>query len=324
MAINTGRITKVGIGLESVFGTKSSSITWVPWESFAENPQQERVKDDSAIGRIEAPLRNDIVRRWSEPSMTIKAYGETIGILMKTIFGDVLSSGPIDSAYTHDFSVKNDNDPVSLTIVFKDGNRTRMITGAVVNTVNIQMVQNDYIKFDISFIGFAAEDTVDTPSYVAENIFTGAMPIIKLAPTIAGLAGASATCFQEANIEINKNASTEEFFCLGDVSIQEIVNKKFELNGSFTRVMQSEEYQDIFDVGTDQAMSFVIVNTGITIGASTNPAVSFEIAPSSLENYQPSTGIDDIITESWDFVSQYSQDDSKMISSQLVNTTVSY
>lgn len=319
-----GRIRKVGIGIESTFGTKASTIVYVPYLDFEVNPKQERVDDTSAIGRIETPLANALVRKWSEPSISLIAYDGVIGSLLKAIFGALATTGPTDSAYSHALSVKNDNTPVSLTIVFKDGTQTRMITGCVVNTVDFQFVQNDFVKIEASFIGKFPADTTETPSYTIGNRFDGTMGTIKLASTIAGLSGASAVSIQELTLKIDKKASADKFFPIGGTEPTAIANGAFEVSGNIKKVFGATTYRDLVEAKTNQAISIAFTNSAVTIGSATNPSLSFILAPSKIENWVEDFGLDDLQTESFDFVGQYSTSDSKMISATLVNATTSY
>ena len=322
MATGIGRINKVGIGIESTWGTKPATIDFIPVLEFNPNPQIETVMDESSVGRIEKPIDQQLVREWSEPSLSAIVYQEHIGYFLKAIFGTLSTTGPTDtSAYTHDFTVKNDQTPVSLTLIFEDANQEEKITGCVVNTASISLVNNDYAKIDLTFIGKKQAADTDAASYTAENAFNGCMANIKFATNVAGLGAASAIAFQEASFEINKNA--EAIFSLGSCEPTSIINKSFEANGAFTIAMANETYRTLFLANTQNAISFNLTNTGVTIGAATNPSLTFTFANVNFADWAEGTGLDDVKNETFSFNANYLLTDN-MIDCTLVNTKVSY
>jgi hypothetical protein len=150
------------------------------------------------------------------------------------------------------------------------------------------------------------------------------MVSVKLADAISGLAGASASCTQEANIEIKNNVKQEDFYCLGSVSPSNAIYGIFEATASITRVKADDANFDKFDEGTKQAMLLSVIDASTTIGASTNPSLSFTFAPATVSEYSEGTGFDDVMTETFTLTGMYSQSDSKMMSATLVNDEASY
>lgn len=323
MSHNIGRITKIGYGIETTWGTKASSIAYMGILEFNPSQQIAKAEDTSAIGRVETPLRQDNVRTWSEPTLSAIVYSEHVGAFLKAIFGTVATSTdtPEAGVYTHDFTVKNDNEPLSMTLTYKDANQDMMITGAVVNTATINFVSDDYVKMDLTFIGKYPEATTETPACTSQTIFTGNHCSIKHADTVAGLTGATAVPFQTVSLEITKNA--EAVFALGSGNPTKIVSKQVGTMGNFEIIMDSTTYRDYFEDNTAQAIEFKAENTSVTIGTSTNPSFTFTLANANVESWEQSTGLDDLISETFGFKGNYLCTDN-MIDAQLINTTASY
>src|SRR3954447_7587009 len=121
-----GRLKSVGIGVESVSGTAVAPTFWVPDMDFSHQDKNDKAVDTSSFGRIEADTDADIVRQWSEGSLTGVLRDTHIGGILKATFGTVASvakSAPNASVYDHTFTVLNTNAHPSLTIVSKDANQ---------------------------------------------------------------------------------------------------------------------------------------------------------------------------------------------------------
>lgn len=326
MSTIIGRDREVGLGIETTWGTEAASATWLRILDFNPSYVKEDIMDESGKGRIEAISDTDVARKSSTPTMSLILRREVAGMIFKGTLGTLATTAdtPEAGVNTHAVTVKNDNTPVSFSIFYKDANTNKVITGAIINTASFQFVQNDYVKVELSFIGKSPIDDTSTPSYTTDTPFTGAMTTIKLATTVSGLSGASNVCFTEATLEFNKNASLEEFYCLGSTEPSNAVNKRFELTGTFNRVKGDDTYFDLFDADTKQAIQFNIVDTGTTIGAATNPSVQVELAPSLLTEYGEGTGLDDVMTENFGLTGVYSDTDSKMVSAEIINETTSY
>lgn len=317
-----GRDREILVGIESTYGTEASTFSTFRYLDFKEGLTREDIMDESGIGRMEKNSGSSVVRKSSAPTLSLICRRKSIGTLLKGIFRSVstTANSPETGVHTHTFSVPAGTTPVSYSIRWKDEISSKVITGAVIDSASIQIVQNDLVKVEISFVGKYPVDTTSTPSYVADTAFDGTMATVKLADTISALSSASAICMQDATIEIKNNVKQEDFYCLGSTAPNNAIYGIFEANISLKRVKSDEINSDKFDAGTKQACLVSIVDTGTTVGASTNPSLSFTFAPALLKDYDGSgAGLDDVMVEAFSLEGIYSMSDGKMVSAVLVN-----
>lgn len=323
MANNIGRITTLAIGVESTFGTKASALTEIPWMSnFDPSPQKTLGRDTSAFGRIENQTQTDLIQEWSTPSFEAIVRQDVFGILMYAALGTVNTTGPTDtSVYTHAFTVKNDNTPKSLTISWEDSNESEMITGCVLNSMTWNYVSDDYVKVTVDFVGLKQETDTETFTYTQDNKYTAKMSTVKFAANVAGLGAASVINYQDASFTITKNA--EPIWAIGSTEPTAIVNKTLEIAGDFNLVMSSETYRDLYLNNTVQAIQFDSTNTDVTIGAATNPSVTWVFAKCYITEYSYPRSEDDLVTQGFTFEAAYDLTDN-MVDATLINETTSY
>lgn len=324
MTVEIGRKMMVGIGKETTYGTKASSITWLPVEEYDLGKKIEYVKNESSIGRIENQIDSDVSKKWAEPSLKGIVFDKSIGLALLGALGVVSTSAdtPEVGVNTHAFTVKNDNDPISFTLVFKDDISTQMITGAIVNNFELDASIGEYVKSNISFIGKFPASTTDTPSYTDENEFLTNHLTVKFADTQSGLDAASAITVESAKITINKNA--EAYHAVGSADLNKAINKNLECNGDFTMLYEDATYDNLWSAGTKKAIRFELTNSDVTIGSSSNPKLTIDFNQCNFEEWNRENGLSDIIKQTLGFVAEYKTGDSKMIGATLINTETSY
>lgn len=315
-----GRRIQVLIGKESTYGTKASSFVEVPRSEGTDSPQQERAIDTSGIGRIETINQSHLMHSWGEPTISGIVTDKLFGHFLLSALGTSALSGddPEAGVATHDFTVANNNNHPSYTLVYiYPGVVTKMVTGCRLNSLNLTSEQ-DFVKFTANFTGKKAEDTTETFSYSEENKFLPKHRVIKYADDISGLAAATdfSAKINSFSIDIEKNV--ENFFG-GSESPHAIVNKNFGVSGSITELYDASEKRDVYESGTRKAFLIQFANTDATIGTSTNPLLQFQINRAHLQNWGDEAGLDDIVLQTYGFTGEYKAGDGAMITAKMIN-----
>jgi hypothetical protein len=71
-------------------------------------------------------------------------------------------------------------------------------------------------------------------------------------------------------------------------------------------------------------MRVTLVNAGTTIGATSNPTLTIELAKCKFSTHERGQGNDEIVTQKVAFKAHYSVDDTSMVEVTLRNTVASY
>lgn len=311
-----GRITSIGIGKEATFGTKASSITYFPVESFNPNLRTEVVREQGIFGKKATSLKGACVaQKWSEPSIEGIVYDETIGLFLLGALGTHAKTGA-GVPYTHTFT-ENDASIPSFTIVWKDGGMTKMLTGCVFSTLELTQETGQFLMFSASLVGKYAVDTTETPGITAENKFCSKFASLKVEDDVASLAGGTAIGAESFRVTIEKNAEAKYLF--GSNDPDGIYDKNMEVTGEFMLNLEDDTYLDLHNAGTVKAIQFESINTDVTIGTG-NPEIKVVLDACDIQEWTRNGGKDERLTQTCGFYSSYDLSAGSMITAEIKNS----
>jgi hypothetical protein len=319
-----GRLRSVGLAKESTKGTAVAPAYWLPYTGFNPNPVIQTKQKDGATGRIEAGYESNIISKYAQPSVDGILTDKAFGLLLLAGLGSVASvakSAPNAVVCDHTFTVKNDNDHPALTMSYKDAIYGKQIAYSMLNKLEIEAKLGDFVRYKAEFLSKLEADGALTPAVTAENAFVPKHITVKIADTVAGLAGASAVALQSVKLSVNKNG--EVVFGLGSDEPASIVNKELEISGDIECLLNDNSWKTLFTGGTSKAMSIAITSDTV-IGTSGNPAVVFTFNKVVFNTYKENGSLKDLIKESVGFDTLYSVTDSKMVEAVLTNLATSY
>ncbi|MEA2056481.1 MAG: phage tail tube protein [Patescibacteria group bacterium] len=324
MSTQIGRRIQVGLAKETTRGTAEASATyWLPKVDFDFKEIAEYAVDESGIGQIEARKDAEVVKQLGEGSFGGIIYDRPFGLLLGAALGTWSSGDVADSSYTHTFTVLNTNQHPALTLFPKDANIDEKHALGMLSQLTINCALEDYVRYNVGFISKMGASTSSTPSYSTDDLSFLAQHItVKFADSIAALGTASESTLRNVNLTINKNP--EAWMSLGDKEPTDIPNKQFSVSGDLEAIFDDTIYRDYVIDGSQKACEIAIENTDETIGTSSNPKLTFTLAPMNFRDWGRGTGQDDITTQTVAFDGNFSLSQSKMIEAELVNTVESY
>ncbi len=323
-----GRKDVIGFKKEGSWGDGDGTADiHVPVDDLTVSPKINRIQNTGAIARIESHHDSNIASKSGEVNAGGVMGDVSIGHLLLLALGTVSTSSndPEAGVNTHSFTVKNDSDPVSTCASFGTAGELAnvgYVPGSVLNNLDIEVVAEDYAKFAVALLGkFPVDSAADAASISAENEWVANNLVCKLATNLAGLGAASNIKGKSFKLSINKNAEAQ--FLTGDLEPSSIVNKVLQVSGEIELLFESGTYYDIFAAGTKQAIRLELTGSQ-TIGSSSNPKLTIDLAQAALEDWGHGGGNDDVRTQTFGFNAEYSISDAKMITAKLINTKASY
>jgi len=124
---------------------------------------------------------------------------------------------------------------------------------------------------------------------------------------------------RSAKIVIKKN--TEDDPTIGNLSPIDRYNNQFVVEGEMVLVYQDRSWIDTYMVGdTLTGMRILLKNTGVTIGTTSNPTLTIDLAKVKITEVARSNKNDDIMMQTIKFKAFYSTTDTLMIKATLRNT----
>lgn len=321
MSLHIGRKYNIGIGKESARGTAVAATYWLPKMDYQIDDKINYAVNNSAVGVIEDANGQDVTSKYAEGSISGRASDTTLGLILLATLGTDTPALVETTAHDHVFSVLETAQHPSLTIAVAGPNES---TGyrhalAMIDSLQLDYEINKYCTYKAGFRANAAASGANTASFATtENVFLPQHATFKIATNLAGLGAASAVSVRKVSLSIKKNV--EEDYTIGNLSPVDRINKQFSVEGTVEIVYNDRTYIDsILMTDTVKAMRIAAVNTGVTIGASSNPSLTVDLAAVKLSEVARKTSNNDVVTQTLKFKAFYSLADAKMITVTLRN-----
>jgi len=321
-----GRLVEVGVGLESSRGVAVVPAMWIPKTDFSFDDKVDRVRSVAGLGKLADSEEAFVVTKYGAGDMTMYLRSQTIGYFLYSMFGSLSTSGPTDNAYTHAFSISEDNQHESLTLYVKDKNNTEAYKLAVVDSLEFLASLDEPVTVNVSFLSRKGNVWASqTPSYTDEYMFTKKHVKVKVAADIASLGAASALSLKSARLTISQNPVRQDV--LGTAEPEDILNQQLSVEGELVLDYESSTWKDYFTGGTDRAMEVKFVNEDEVVGGgSTNPSLTIQMPKVDFNAWDPGYPLDELAIQTISFKGSYDLANSQNIIStcDLVNAKTSY
>lgn len=318
-----GRSISFGVGVEATRGTAQTvADRWVRKTTANVIPQNERVIDDTTFGRLEDAERVRTVRRWNEGDVDGILHADVAGYFFTNLYGDVVSNNVAGDVHKHTFTLDQTITHPTLTLFMKDADvRNTRMAGGVVSQLEINASTDDYVRFSASFLAKEEEASTDTPTLETEYDWVSRDITFKIAATEGGLTTAPATKAKELSITWDANAEADWVF--GDFSPQDIYNKQFSIEGTFTRNYTDQTFENLYKSQDFQYVQIALAGEA-NIGAGNNPELTITGNKLQVTDWERSSAADDLVTESVSFKLFYNADDEAQSTVELQNLTDEY
>ena len=325
MSKTIGRLVNIGIAAESTRGTAESSADYyLPQAEGNFNTRTNMATNESAYGVLADADDMDVVEKYSQVEFNGKVGINSIGALLKSLLGSVSTAAdtPESGVNTHSFSLANNIQHPSLTIFGKDANEDIKMARGMIENMDFNLELDQYVMVQMGIRANGHESASTSPSYTAETHFLPQHANLYFATSTAGLGGATATPVRSFSMSINKNIEDDR--TLGSLGASDRLNKQFTVEGNFEITYDATTFRDDYVAGTAKAMRLKMANTGVTIGASSNPTITLDFNKVKFTEVTKNTGNNDVVTLSISFKAMYSTTDAEMIAVDVVNTVASY
>lgn len=314
-----GRRSSFGLAKETTAGTAGATYTYIPMEKVSFQPVPEKIRDGSSYGVIDENYSSITVKQMTELETEGIARELSIGHILLAAFGTVAAPSLVETGvYSHVFTRKNDNSPVTYTVGNSNPVGGERSTYNVLDTFELEAKAADYVRVKTKWKGRKIETGISlTPAFTDENLFTGVGVVVKFASNLAWLTGATAVSLKSARLSIEKNVT--DVVTLGSDDVDTLHNQQFSVTGEFEAIFRDLTFLDAVRNSTKQAMSITIAGKDL-IGATKKAELKFTMPRVSLEDWKRSDDANGIVTQTFGFVAEFSAADAYTISSALQNT----
>ncbi len=315
------RLGAIGIGKETVSWTAVAPTMWIPFETGEVKPVIETIKDTGAYGVIDETYDSKVTKNMSETVIGGIVRADFIWDIVMGVLGtSVAPADNADGTYTHAFTRKNDNTPVTYTSYYDNPVWDEEATYCAFDSLEIEINSGDYVKFSTTLKGKAlGTPWVDrTPAYTDQEEFLASNATIKFADDIAGLSGASAVCLKNIKFNIAKNVV--DFQCIGNTDVRSLHNQQFGVSWDLEAIFEDVTLRDYVLNNTKKAMSIEVLSSADIGTGSQKATLYFEFARISFSDWGKSTDANGLVMQTMWFDAEFSATDGKTISAEIINT----
>lgn len=302
-----GRRDAVGIGPETTPGTAVAPSAFQKQLTLTLDHKTTVAKETSALYRVEEQNNSAVTEEWATGSIDGNAGDTTQGYLLSNIFGTntpALHAGET-VVYDNTLTVNQANVVPTLTFARVNPVVSRRYALGNVSDYTLDSKIGGFVTFKAGISANVGATASDTPTYTQENLFTSKHVTVKLASTIGGLAGATALQLKSVQLKIARKL--DRFTPLGVIDPAAWDTGTWTASGQLVLRYTDTTLEALALANTLQAMSIALVNTDVTIGASTHPSLTFTAPQVRLTPLTLDTNLDQVMSQTLNFTCELSQ-----------------
>lgn len=308
----------LGIAIEATRFTPVAPTYWLPWAvmSFFDSIEGER--EDEGLGNIADSDAFYVTFKKGEGEIESQLFDQALPYFLTSLIG----AAPVTSGgnpYTHTFTLSQSNQPKTLSLLWKDPDRSYMFAGATVDSLKITVAQNAIVAYTIGFKSKAAKDWATlTPTYTTLGAkFLQQHLQFRLASAIGGLAGASETIIKNLELTIERNSTFDG--TLGTVEPRDIFVQELSVTGKIRLNLNDDTMRQLMLANTYQAAEIYFFQ-------STSSSFKLQFPRLDWSEWQPDYSLKEIAQEEINFKGNYDAANALDIISTctVINTKSSY
>jgi hypothetical protein len=313
-----GRRGTLGVALETSRGTAVAPAYWIPFVTLSFFDRIESAREEQGMGQIADSDSFYVTMRMGEGELESQLYDQALGYILSSLLGAVpVTTG--SNPYTHTFTMSSTNQAKSLSLYWKDPDRSYMFPLAVVDSLRMSVEPNGIVAWTVGFKSKGARDwTSQTPSYTTiGNKFLHQHLIFKLASATSGLAASTAISLKGLELNINRNTLFDGV--MGTVEPEDILSQQISVEGSLNLNLEDDTYRNYMLNNTYRAMD-------ITLSRSTSSSLQLQFPRVDFSEWEPDYTLNEIAKQKINFKANYDSANAVQIVSTavLINTKVSY
>jgi len=303
-----GRKGTLGLAIESSRGTAVAPTFWIPWSTMSFRDVVEEAREEQAFGVLADGDSKFVTMKMGQGEVEAQIYDKALGAILAGVIGASPSTSGANP-YTHAFTLSNSSQQKSLSLYWKDTDRSVIYPLGTVDSFNVSIEPNGIVGYTVGFKSKVEKDFASqTPVFTSlGNKFLHQHLSFKLAANVGALAAATPISLKKLDFTINKNAAFDS--SMGTVEPEDILTQQISVEGSIELNLEDDTYKDYMLDGTYRAMEIYLYRSSSSSLKIQLPRVDFsqweddytlnEIAKQTINfkaNYDAANGLDIIST----------------------------
>lgn len=308
----------IGLAKEASRGVGLAPTLWVPFATVSFQDRVEEAREEQGQGVIADSDSKYVVMQMGEGDVEAELYDQAIGLILMSLIGAAPGTSG-SNPYTHAFTFTNTNQHQSLSIYYKDPDRSDMFPLGVVDSLNMKVEMNGKVQWKI---GFKSKRARGWTSQTASFTTLGAKwlhqhLVFKLAANVGSLTAATAISLK--GLELTMSANTMFDGVMGTIEPEDILNQQFSVEGSVTLNLEDDTYRGYMLNGTYKAME-------IKLDGGANSSLDLRFPRVDFSQWEMDRKLNEIAKQKINFKCNYDQANALDIIStvSLINTKSTY
>lgn len=305
----------VGIGLEAVAGTPVAPTHWLQVEGNPTiNDKFEFANIESARGRVEKSQGQKLMKKKGEGAVEMILDEIACVLPLAMILGSGASASAGGGLHTHTLTIANSNTPKTGTIVVDRITDVRKFAGAVATGIELK-VSDGFAMLKMDFVSNESATGTASESYSTVTNFSFKELTAKFGVDTSAANAASATPLSGVDLAIKREA--EVIYQSGSNSPAKIAHKTLETSGNYSLLFEATTDRDKYLNETANAMI-------LTFTDADGNSIKITLQKILINNWEPSNAINDIVTQTADFIAHYDATATESIRIVVTNDVASY
>lgn len=313
----SGRQVAIGFAKETVRGTWVTPAYWVPVTSIDYDDKYEIIENNASFGVLNDVTGAAKAKQWSEGEITGPIGHSSIGLLLKALLGSEAAPSLVETGvYDHVFTLATSAQHPSLSVTKSDSVRTFGFTNAMITSIEISCELESFATVTVSLRGKAGVSQSASATYSTEYLFHRTGITLVRATTLAGLS--SGTAVPIKNMKLTFTPVVIDDDVMGDDDPSDFLNASMRIEGEFEILYDADTFHDFVKNQTATYYLLKLLNS-TTIGASSNPTLSIELAGVVSKDWNRKDELDNIVSQKIKIVGKYNTTDALAVRATLRN-----
>lgn len=314
-----GRRGTLAVAIEATRGTvPTTGFFWVPNVTMSFRDTVETAREEQGQGVIADSDSNYVTMKMGEGDVEAQLYDKALGVILTGVLGAAPSTAG-GNPYTHTYTLSNTNQAKSISLYWKDPDRSDIYPLGMVNTFSVSVEPNGIVNYTVGFMSKTSREwtskTADFSSLGSKFLHQHVQ--VRLADNVGALSAATAISLKNLELTIGKNTVYDSV--MGTVEPEDILNQQLSVEGSMNLNLEDDTYRDYMLNGTYKAMEVKFLR-------SASSSMTFRFPRVDFTEWEPDYTLNEIAKQTINFKANYDQANALDIIStaELINTQVSY
>lgn len=292
-----GRRGTLGIAKEASRGTPVVPAYWFPEAKMSFFDGIESAAESQGLGNIADQDSFYVTFKIGQGSVDAQVYDQGLGYLLMSLLGAAPVSSGV-SPTTHTYTLSQTNQAQSLTLYWKDPDRSYIFPLAVVDSLKMTVAPKGMVEYTFTVKSKTARDwTAQTPNFTTlGSKFLHQHLQVRLAASVGALSAATRLNLTQFELNINRNTMFDEV--MGTSEPVDVLSQQLAVEGNFSLKLEDDTYRNLELANTYKAMEVKLVNGANSILQLQFPRVSFD-------QWQPDYTLNAIATQKVNFKGNY-------------------